>query len=83
MLDWFVTKSWVARMTGLLLLAALAFAVWVVWFGGAPSLQWLQDSGWLHVDVPVIEAIALESSASNADGSTSKPLDLRQRSSIH
>lgn len=58
MLDWFVTKSWVARMTGLLLLAALAFAVWVVWFGGAPSLQWLQDSGWLHVDVAVIEGIA-------------------------
>jgi potassium-dependent mechanosensitive channel len=59
MLDWLASNSRAARFAGLFILAMTAILVWIGWFGGLGMLQAAHAAGYIHIDIPAIENVAL------------------------
>lgn len=59
MLDWLASNSRAARAVGLTILALMALVVWVGWFGGLGVLQAAHAAGYIRIDIPAIETLAL------------------------
>jgi len=63
MLDALLANGRVAQILGLLIAIAAALVVWVVWFGGGPTVEAWWNSGVLRVDITLVETLALRALA--------------------